>query len=172
MFGSGNMGQNNWGGGGRCPFQMDWTPALVNPRSAPDWQFRSFSPIECIRLLQQTSQQHRATVLSADDSASRRKRAASEWWPVLCGSDAAFVRILWPLVAGSRSRRRRPSNSRFPRSWATCCCATRTDLTSKLNRKWNSPSSSRASTTSHVSCAVYSSFRSHCRSSRTGLRLV
>jgi len=26
MFGSGNMGQNNWGG---CPFQTDWTPALV-----------------------------------------------------------------------------------------------------------------------------------------------
>ena len=26
MFGSGNMGQNNWE---RCPFQMDWTPALV-----------------------------------------------------------------------------------------------------------------------------------------------
>ena len=24
LFGSGNMGQNNW-----CPFQMDWTPALV-----------------------------------------------------------------------------------------------------------------------------------------------
>ena len=99
MFGSGNIGQNNWGGG-RCPFQMDWTPALVNPRSAPDWQFRSFSPIECIRLLQQTSQQRGAAVLSADDSASRRKRAASEWWTVLCGSDAAFRQD--SLAAGCR----------------------------------------------------------------------
>jgi len=43
------MGQNNWEGGGRCLFQMDWTPALV--KSYPRLLCQHIGSCESCKLL-------------------------------------------------------------------------------------------------------------------------